>query len=413
MGYKKDVIKGVSWYGFLRIATKVIGFLEAIILARILAPEQFGAYAVALLALGMLEVLTETGVNIFLVQEKSIDKYINSAWIVSILRGIIIMIILLLTAPVISNFFHSPESLALLYFISFVPLIRGFINPSIVKFQKDLLFGKDFWFRFIILVIDTAVSIIFTVITQNPMGIVIGLITGVFVETVLSYFVVSPRPRFQIEKDYISKIFHRGKWITASTVFDYLFHNADNIVVGRLLGAASLGVYQLAYSIAVMPLSEVGKVFLHVVMPILVKIANDSSRLKSAFLKTVLSIGIITLIPSLVIFFFPQIFVWILGEKWSSLTSVLPVLAALGFVKSLSAAPYTLFLSSKKQEYTTVVTLITILGLVIPILPLVQLYGLFGAGLSALIGSVLAIPFLIYYTFRILRSLPLHPEKIV
>jgi O-antigen/teichoic acid export membrane protein len=245
------------------------------------------------------------------------------------------------------------------------------------------------------------------------MGIVIGLITGVFVETVLSYFVVSPRPRFQIEKDYISKIFHRGKWITASTVFDYLFHNADNIVVGRLLGAASLGVYQLAYSIAVMPLSEVGKVFLHVVMPILVKIANDSSRLKSAFLKTVLSIGIITLIPSLVIFFFPQIFVWILGEKWSSLTSVLPVLAALGFVKSLSAAPYTLFLSSKKQEYTTVVTLITILGLVIPILPLVQLYGLFGAGLSALIGSVLAIPFLIYYTFRILRSLPLHPEKIV
>lgn len=412
MGYKKDVIKGVSWYGILRITTKVIGFLEAIVLARILAPEQFGAYAVALLALGLLEVLTETGVNIFLVQEKNIDQYISSAWIVSILRGIIIMFILLLTAPLIANFFHSPESLSLLYFISFVPLIRGFINPSIVKFQKDLLFGKDFWFRGAILIIDTAVSIIVTVLTQNPIGIVIGLLVGVFVETFLSYFIVSPRPRFQIEKNYISKIFHRGKWITASTVFDYLFHNADNIVVGRLLGAASLGVYQLAYSIAVMPLTEIGKVFLHVVMPILVKISNDSSRLKSAFLKTVLSIAIITFIPSLIIISFPQLFVWMLGEKWSALTTVLPVLAALGFIKSLSSAPYTLFLSSKKQEYTTVVTMVTIVGLIISIVPFVQAYGLFGAGLSALIGSILAIPFMVFYTMRILRSTSLHTKEL-
>lgn len=405
MGYKKDVIKGVSWYGLLRIATKVIGFLEAIILARILAPEQFGAYAVALLALGLLEVLTETGVNIFLVQEKNIDHYISSAWIVSIIRGILIMFVLFLTAPFVANFFHSPESLSLLYLISFVPLIRGFINPAIVKFQKELLFGKDLLFRLIILFIDTAVSITVTLMTMNPLGIIVGLLVGVFVETILSYFIVSPRPRFQIERNYISKIFHRGKWITASTIFDYLFHNVDNIVVGRVLGAASLGVYQLAYAIAVMPLSEVGKVFLHVIMPILLKISDDSSRLQSAFLKTVLSICIITLIPSLIIFFFPQLFVWLLGEKWAALTAVLPVLAALGFVKSLSAAPSALFLSSKRQEFVTVVTLVSILGLSISVVPLINAYGLFGAGLSALIGALCAIPFLAYYTYKILSTI--------
>ena len=108
MGYKKEAIKGISWIGLLSLATKAIGFLEAIVLARILLPSQFGAYGVALLALGLLEVITESGVNIILVQEKEIDKFINSAWVVSIIRGVFIMAIILLSAPFIAIFFHSP-----------------------------------------------------------------------------------------------------------------------------------------------------------------------------------------------------------------------------------------------------------------------------------------------------------------
>ena len=113
-------------------------------MARILLPEQFGAYAVALLALGLLEVITETGVNIVLIQEQNVDDYVSSAWIVSIVRGVGIMLILLIGSPFIAGFFHSSQSLPLLYIIAIVPLLRGFINPAIVKFQKDLLFGRDF-----------------------------------------------------------------------------------------------------------------------------------------------------------------------------------------------------------------------------------------------------------------------------
>src|SRR5256885_5562570 len=102
MGYKKDVIKGVSWIGLLRFLTKLVGFLETIILARILAPEQFGEYGIALLSLGLLEVLTETGVNVVLVQEEDIDRHIDSAWIVSIARGVIISALLFLISPFVA-----------------------------------------------------------------------------------------------------------------------------------------------------------------------------------------------------------------------------------------------------------------------------------------------------------------------
>lgn len=400
MGYKKDAIKGISWIGFLSFATKAVGFLEAIILARILIPSQFGAYGVALLALGLLEVITQSGVNIFLIQEKEIDDYINSAWIVSIVRGVLIMSILFFLAPVISNFFHSPESLHLLLLISLVPLIRGFINPSIVKLQKELKFGRDFFYRFTVLVVDTLISVVATFITKSPIGIVIGLLTGVVLELVLSFALVAPRPALRFEVSYIRKIFNRGKWITASSIFDYLFHNADNIVVGRMLGASALGVYQLAYSLAAVPLIEIGRVFVHVTVPIMIKISGNTRRLRDAYLQTVIAIFLITIPFTLLFAFAPSIFVRILGAKWAAITLVLPILSLVGFVKSISLSSTALFLSQNKQEYTTLITFVNILGLIVSIVPLVLSYGIFGAGLSALIGSLVALPFIIFYTYK-------------
>jgi lipopolysaccharide exporter len=398
MGYKKDAIKGISWIGLLRFVTKIVGFLEAIILARILAPDQFGAYGIALLALGLLEVITESGVNVVLVQEKEIDKHINSAWIVSIARGLLISIILFFTAPYISDFFHTPSALPLLKMISLVPLIRGFINPSIVKFQKELLFAKDFIFRFLILFIDTVVSIFITYLTKNPSGIIMGLLAGVLTELILSFILVKPKPKLKFEFLYISNIFHRGKWVTVSSIFDYLFHNADNIAVGRLMGAHALGIYQLAYSIAAVPLIEIGRVFVHVIVPIMVKISDDTKRLKNAYFKTVLSIFALTFPFALLFASFPQLFVMLLGEKWQALTVVIPILAVLGFIKSVSLSSTALFLSVNKQEYTTIITMVNILGLIISVVPLILTYGIFGAGLSAVIGSLLAVPFILYYT---------------
>src|SRR5882724_3306459 len=179
MGYKKDAIKGISWIAVLRVATRVVAFVKTLILARILLPVQFGAYGVVLLLLGFLEVMTETGVNVILIQEKNVDEYINSALVVSIIRGVFIAFLIIVLTPIIVLFFHSPGSKILLYSASVVPFLRGFINPSVVKFQKDLQFNREFWYRFAIFFVDSFVSILFSWITHSPIGIVIGLIAGV------------------------------------------------------------------------------------------------------------------------------------------------------------------------------------------------------------------------------------------
>src|SRR3989344_9285412 len=148
MGYTKEAIKGVSWLGAFRLFARVLSFLRTIIVARILSPSQFGVYGIATLLLSLIEILTETGINVFLIQKKDdIDRYINTAWIVSIIRGLLISIVIISSARFVSDFFRNPEVFPLLMLIGVVSFIRGFINPSVVKFQKELNFNKEFYYR--------------------------------------------------------------------------------------------------------------------------------------------------------------------------------------------------------------------------------------------------------------------------
>lgn len=406
MGYTKQAIKGVSWIGLLRATTRVVSFAKIAVLARILTPAQFGAYGIAALMLSFLEILTETGVNVVLIQEKDkIDKYIPAAFAVSIIRGIIIFAFILIIAPLVAAFFQTPESLPLLQLISIVPLLRGFINPAVIKFQKDLQFQKEFWYRFLVFAVDAIMAMIFAYLTKNPASIVFGLIAGVVFEVLLSFVIVKPLPHFGFETSYFTKILHRGKWVTLSGIFHYLFQNGDNIVVGKLLGSSSLGLYQLGYSLAILPVSEVADVVSRVTFPVYTKIAGDKERLKKAFFKTTTVVTLLTVPFGFLLFLFPeQIVGLVFGSKWIGIVPTLRILAIFGMVRAIAGSSSALFLSIGKQEYVTAVTLASIVGLSLSIIPLVLQFGLIGAALAALIGTFTALPLFVYFVFKIFRS---------
>src|SRR3989338_2000642 len=207
MGYTRDTIKGLRCVGTLRLITRAVSLARIAILARILSPVQFGVFGIAMLVTALLEVFTETGVNVILVQEKKdIKEHIDSAWIVSIIRGIIISIVIFFSANFVSGFFRSPDSIFLIQLISIVPLIRGFINPSSLEFHKE------FWYRFVIFSFDAVVAIVFAYITKSAISLVFGLLAGVIVEVILSFLVVKPVPHLYFNKEYISRIFHIVKW---------------------------------------------------------------------------------------------------------------------------------------------------------------------------------------------------------
>lgn len=405
MGYKKTAAKGVSWITFLRILTRGMTFVKFAILGRLLTPLEFGYFGIASLVLSFLEILTETGINIFLVQQKGeIREYVNSAWVVSIIRGAVISLVIVISAPIVTAFFSAPDAYSLILLISLVPLIRGFINPAIITFQKELMFGKEFQIRTLLFFIDTVVTIALALITKSASSFVFGLIASAFIEVLLSYLLIKPWPKLVFEANKVKHIISRGWWVTITGIFSYFADNGDNIAVGRILGSSPLGIYQMAYKFSTLPISEITNVVNQVIFPVYSKFSDDKKRLSNAFLKVTILSSIVSLLLGLLIFLFADVIVNIvLGDQWTAAIPAIRILSIYGILRTIFGNFAPLFLSVHRQDYVAKMTFFRTLALAVLIIPLVNMYGMVGAGVAMLISIIIEVPVILFFARKVFR----------
>lgn len=392
--------------GVLRVATRIITFFRLAILARILSPTQFGIFAVGSLVLALVEVLTETGINVFLIQKKDEARfYLNSAWIISILRGFIIAFVIILFSPLIVHFFNSEASYPILFLIAIVPLIRGFINPSIISIQKEIQFHKEFYLRSTLLFIDTSVAIIAAFVTRSAESFVYGLIASAIVEVILSFVFFKPYPRLSWEISKIKYVITKGSWVTVTGIFVYLSENIDNLAVGKILGTFYLGIYQSAYKISTLTISEINEVINRVTFPVYSKLSDDKNRLLNAFSKVTVTTSLVAVLFGLVIFFLAEPIVLILlGPKWLQAVPIVKILSFYGILRTCFGNFSAFFISLEKQNYVATTTFIRLAVLAVILVPLISMYGMVGAGYAMLISMIAEIPTIAYFTYRLVKK---------
>jgi O-antigen/teichoic acid export membrane protein len=408
MGYQKQAVRGVSWVGLLRIALRGSAFIKTAFLARLLTPAQFGVFGIAAIVLGLLEMFTETGINVFLIQENdpdSLDKYLDTAYAISILRGVIIALLIILTAPLISRFFAEPSAIPLLLLGSLIPFIRGFINPAVVNFQKQLKFGQEFWFRNGTYVIDTVVAVSVAFMYHSPASLIWGMVAAALTEVFLSHWLISPKPKFHFIKQDFIKIIQAGKWITGAGIFEYVFLKGPDIAIGKLLSTSALGSYQMAYRLAALPITEFLESLNRVSFPIYAKIITDKSRVIRAIKKNYsvsLSFGIPIIV--LLILFTEQITTLALGQDWIFIVPLMRSLAILSAIRLFTAPLSSIFLAAKKQNLITYISMLKLLFLAVLIYPLTTTFGIVGS-ITALTAAVaLTIPLYIFYFIKFVRE---------
>lgn len=406
MGYSRDALKGVSWITLLRFLSRIISFIRLGILGRLLTPVQFGFFGIASLLLSLLEVFTETGINVFLVQERSdINEYVSSAWMVSMIRGLLLSLLILFLSPYIASFFTSPSARSIISLIAIVPFIRGFINPAIVIYPKELFFDKEFKLRSFLFAIEAFVSVITGIITRSAVCFVYGLIASVIFEVILSYTLIPTRPKFSFEFKKLKKVVHSGSWVTISGIFSYFADNTDNITVGKILGSSTLGVYQVAYKFSTLPISEITNVVNMVIFPVYSKFSHDKGRLKKNFLKVTIASSITAFILSSVIFIFAKpIILIVMGNNWVSAVPAIKILSIYGFLRTVFGNFAPLFLSLQKQSWVAKTTFIRVFGLALIIIPMVRLYGMVGAGLAMFISIIIEIPAILFFAKKIFET---------
>ncbi len=392
------------WVFLLRILEKTLGFVRLIILARILAPNDFGLFGLSLLSLSVMETFSQTGFQTALIQKKEdISPYLDVAWTVSLIRGLALFAILFLLAPSIAVFFNASEASLVIRLIGLSIFLNGLTNVGVVYFQKDLDFKKQFLYQFSITISDFVVAILAAVILRNVWALVFGQLAGGLTGAVISYFIHPYRPKLSLNIGRVKELFDFGRWVVGSHILTFLITQGDDIFVGKMLGMVPLGFYQMAYKISNMPATEISHVVSKVTFPAYSRMQDNLLRLKESYTRvlqftTFLSFPIAGLI-FLLAHDFTRIF---LGQKWMSIVPPMQILAVCGAIRSVGATIGPVFVSVGKPNLLTKLVFVKLLIMIILIYPLTQLFGIVGTSLALLGASLVSNPLADYKLIKLI-----------
>lgn len=409
------VLKGGVWMFSLRILQEGLRLIRLVVLARLLAPNDFGVFGIALLIMSALETFSQTGFNHALVQKKeNIEKYLDTVWTVSVIRGVVLFIMLFITAPYVAVFFDSPDSYLVIQAIGIAILFQGFTNARLICLEKELEYKKLFISHFSNTLVEFIVVVLAAIILRNVWALVFGMIAGNMVGLMAGYLVYPYRPRFSLDIGRIRGLFGYGKWVLGSSVILFLITQGDDAFVGKYLGIASLGLYQLAYRISNLPTTELAHVITKITFPAYSKLQSNLSRLRESYLRVLQFTAFLSFPMAGLIFVLASDFTgMILGEKWMPMVPAMQILALFGLMRSLGATTGPIFLSIGKPHIAAKIQFAILILLCILIYPLSMHWSITGTSLAVLLSGLLPNLFAFVMTSRKIECNIYHIVKII
>lgn len=380
-------IRGGMWVFTAQVIGKGFGIVRLIVLARLLAPEDFGLMGIAMLAISTLETFSKTGIETALIQKKDdIKPFLAPSWTFLVIRGIIIFSLLFFSAPLVAIFFNSPSVVSIIRFLGFYALIKAFSNIGVIYFEKELEFKKQFIFQISGTLVDMIVSIVLSILLRNVWALVFGLLAGQMTMLCASYIMHPLRPTFSFNLKQIRELFSFGKWILGSSILGFIINQGDDIVVGKMLNPINLGFYQMAYRLSNLPATEITHVISRVTFSAYSKIQDNVSRLRNAVTRTLRLVSFISVPLGGGMFILAAEMTRVfLGEKWLPIVPAFELLCIIGVVRSITANFGSILNSQGRPDIQTRASLLNTVILALSLYHLVKYFGMMGAVYSRLV----------------------------
>lgn len=349
----------MGWNATSMLVIWVVGMARSIVVARLLAPDDYGLFSMATTVVATVAALTNMGFDLSIItrdfqDETELRTHLDTVWTAELGRRLMITL-LLLSAVYPTVLFYGEERLyAVLPVLAVIPLIQGFQNIGLVLLQKKVQFKRIVWYEQSSNLAVTALAVALALLTQNVWALVMTQVLGAIVSTVLSYVFHPYRPRLSIDPKAFRDSLNFGKHIFVIGLMTYVTTTADNIALGRLGGTVTLGAYVLAYGLASVPVGIIMGVVNRVMVPAYAELKTSSLEqlervVDRAFVVTS-SLLILLVLPMLL---FPDEVIEVLyGAKWLEAIPLLQILALVGLSRGLAnlLSPLTIGMSKPNLE---------------------------------------------------------------
>lgn len=362
------------------------------LLARVIAPDQFGIMAITLAVLALYEAITEVGVAQAVIQNKrgSTPEFLNVAWWFGVARGLIVGIIALPLASPIARFYDMPELVPLLMVAPVSILFTGLTSPRVYALQRQFRFGATLTAIQGAGLLGTAMAIVLGFWLQNVWALLWGTVFEAFARFVLSFVVCPIRPRFRLDKESRTDLFRFTKGMAGLSVLTLLIMQADTFVLGKVISAEDLGLYTMAITLAAFPLMIFSKVVQPLVVPMLANVQDDLGALRSKVLQLSRLVWLFGLPLTAVLGLSGgPLLVLVYGRpELVRMAPAFAVYSLFSIVYMASMVTFSVYLALGRPELQRKFTLVRAILVVILLYPLADAFGGFGAAVALLVAMV-------------------------
>jgi lipopolysaccharide exporter len=403
---QQRMARGALWMVLFKFVERSLGLISTLILARLLTPEDFGVVAMALSFIFMAELLSAFGFDIALIHNQSATRAdYDSAWTGNALLGLVITTLMLCLAHPIADFYKHPEVFWVVCALAVGPVLTGCENIGIVAFRKELDFRREFTFQVSRKLIGFCVVVPLAIILRNYWALVAGILVSKVAGTSISYLMHPFRPHFSFSG--MRRLFKFSRWLLLNNMIEFLKERSPDFFIGRMLGAEKLGIYNVSYELANLPMTELSAPVDRALLPGFAKL-TAREEVEAGYRNALGILATIALPAAAGIFAVaPFLVPVILGSKWLAAIPLMEVLAFNGVLLLMHASMCAILIGRGFPAYVSLanagyaVIFVTLLAVLMP------MFGALGAAYAAVSTSLLATPI---YLAQMHRCLGIRPR---
>lgn len=398
--------RGIKWSVIDQVVRQLVTLLVSAILSRLLTPAEFGLLGMVFVAIGFLQVLKDIGLGSSIIQKQGITEEDKSTifWVNAVM-GLVLGLVLVIAAPWLASFFEEPQLTLLLRVMALNFLITSLAIVPDSLIMKAIDFKSYFIRNLGTVLLGGIVGIVMAYYGYGVWALIGQTIVTSITGLIISFRMVKWMPRFIFSFSLLKPHLKYSLPLLADSSVNYWVRNIDNLLVGKVLGSSSLGIYNRAYSLMLLPLRQISSTLSKVMFPSFSLIQDDKNLMWSQFSK-MLSVVALVSFPIMILLgvYAKEVILIIFGDQWSEAVPIFQVLSGLGAAQSIATLAGPVYYATGKTALLFKVGLITRPLMVGGIVAGLFLGGLIGMVWGYVFTSSLAILIEAFYVSRILNK---------
>ena len=337
-------------------ASIILTLASAMILARLMAPEVFGLFAMVLSVTEIARYMLEIGLGTATVQKENItQEEVSALFWINFIIGFLLMVAVAAISPAVAWFYGDTRLINICLVLSLTFLFRGIVVQHRSLLERQMQFG----YLGIVNIASNFLSIVVAVLLAYYGFGVWSLVWREIVFVILYdagiWLFCRWIPAYPKLNSDVRSSLKFGIDLSGVSFIQYLTQNLDKVLIGRFCGAPPLGLYTKALQLAMMPVENIRMIFWDIGLSPLSTLQNEAERYRR-FFGRMFAVQSLLYLP-IVVFIAIQaedVIRLLLGDAWVSAAPILRIFAVAGFVTPIVATFQLVMVScGKTRRYLT------------------------------------------------------------